>query len=63
MVETAQARAGNHCRFRRRFDLNRSAIRGILAEAVVNTVLVKIGNVFPEQPPQMLFVQRNHMVE
>ena len=63
MVETAQARAGNHRRFRTWLVLDRSAVRRVLAETVVNAVLVKIGNVLPEQASQMLFVQRNHMIE
>jgi len=63
MVETAQARAGKHRRFRARLLLDRSAIRCVLAETVVNAVLVKVGNVIPDQASQMLFVQRNHMVQ
>ena len=63
MMETAQARAGKHRRFRTGLGLNRPASRRILAETVVNAVLVKIGNVITHQASQMLFVQRNHMVE
>ena len=63
MMETTQSRVGKHCRFRTGLGLNRPASRRILAETVVNAVLVKIGNVITHQASQMLFVQRNHMVE
>jgi hypothetical protein len=63
MMETAQAGAGKHSRFRTRLVLNRPAIRRILAETIVNAVLVKIGHVITNQASQMLFVQRYHLVE
>jgi hypothetical protein len=56
MMETAQAHAGNDRRFRTRLVLNRPRIRRVLAETVVNAILMKIGDVFPDQPSQMLFV-------
>ena len=56
MMETAQAPATNDCRFRTRLVLNRPRIRRVLTETVVNTILMKIGDVFPDQPSQMLFV-------
>jgi hypothetical protein len=63
MMETAQASAGEHRRFRARLLLDRPAIRCVLAETIVNTVLVKIGNVIADQASQVLFVQRNHVIE
>ncbi len=63
MMETAQALARKHGRVRTGLGLNRPAIRRILAETVVNAVLVKIANVITHQASQMLFVQRNHLVE
>ena len=63
MMETAQAWAGKHRRFRTVLGLNRPVSRRILAQTVVNAVLVRIGNVITHQASQMLFVQRNHMVE
>jgi hypothetical protein len=56
MMETAQAHAGNDRSFRARLVLNRPVIRGVLAETVVNAILMKIGDVFADQPSQMLFV-------
>jgi hypothetical protein len=63
MMETAQARAGKHRRFRPRLLLDRSAIRCVLAETVVSALLVKVGNVSPDKASQMLFVQRNHIAQ
>jgi hypothetical protein len=63
MMETAQASAGKHRRFRARLLLDRPTIRCVLAETIVNTVLVKIGNIIADQASQVLFVQRNHVIE
>lgn len=55
MMQTAQARAGDHDRRRTRFPFDWPAMRCVFAERVVNAVLVKVGDVFPDQPPQMPF--------
>jgi hypothetical protein len=38
-------------------------MRRVFAKRVVNAVLPKIGDVFPDQPPQVPFVQRDHVVQ
>ena len=63
MMETAQARARNHRRLGRRLLLNWPAIRSALAEGVVNPIFAIIADVISDQPPKMLFVERNHVVE
>ncbi len=50
MVETAQARAGNHCCFRSELVLNRPAIRCVLVETVVNAVLLGRSSVWASDP-------------
>ena len=42
---------------------DRAAIRRILCQRVVNTVLMIVVHVIANQPPQMRFVQRDDMVE
>jgi hypothetical protein len=63
MMETAQARARNHRRLGRRLLLNWPAIRSVLVEGVVNPIFAIIADVISDQPPKMLFVERNHVVE
>ena len=63
MMQSAQARTGNHSRARRQFLIHWPTIRGVLAEAVVNPIFVKAGNVLPDEAPQVRFVQRDHVVQ
>ena len=35
----------------------------VLIEGIVNAVIVVVVHVIANEPPQMLFVQRDHMVE
>ena len=63
MMETAQARARSHRRLRTRLLFDRPAIRCVLTEAVVNPIFVKVGNVITHEAPQVLFVQRDHVIE
>src|SRR5262245_2612204 len=63
MVQTAQTRNGNQSRLGTRPLCQRAAIRCVLFQRVVNSVLVIIAHVIPDQPTQMLLIQRNHMVE
>jgi hypothetical protein len=62
-METAQTRTGNHDPVRRRLPLDLASIRGVLAQGVMNAVVVIIVHVVSDQPPQMLFVQRDDVVE
>jgi len=50
MMKTTQTRTGNQGRFRTRLLFDGPAIRRILAETVVNAVLVEVGNVIADQP-------------
>ena len=63
MMQTTQARAGNHRCPRLRFLLDWPAIRSVFVKRVVNAVLLKVSDVFSHQPPQMSFVERDHVIE
>lgn len=63
MMQTAQAFARNHRRPRTGLLLDRSALRGVLLKRIVNSVVLKIGNVLPDQPTQVLFVEWDHVSE
>ena len=63
MLQATQARPGSHSRARRLLLIHRPTIRGVLAEAVVNPIFVKVGNLLPDEAPQVRFVQRNHVVQ
>ena len=63
MMETAQTRTGNHSRVRTRLLFDWPAIRCVLIEAVVNPIFVKVGNVVTDEAPQVLFVQRDDVVQ
>ena len=63
MMQTAEARAGDYCRLGTRLFLYWPAPRGVFVERVVNAVLLKVGNVFPDQPTQVPFVERDHVIE
>ena len=63
MMETAQTRARDHRRLGRWLLLNWPAIRRILFQGVVNAVLVVIAHIITHEPAEMLFVQRDHMVQ
>jgi hypothetical protein len=43
--------------------LARGVIRGVLLQRVVDAVFVMVVDVIADQPPEMLFVQRDDMVE
>ena len=63
MMESAQAGLRNHDRIRRRLPLDRTAIRRVLIESIVDAILVVITDVVTYQPAEMLFVQRDDVVE
>ncbi len=54
MMQTAEARAGDYCRLGTRLFLYWPALRGVFVERVVNAGLLKVGNVFPDQPSKCL---------
>src|SRR5215467_10823985 len=63
MMQTAQTRNGNQSRLGTRSRFDRAAMRCVLFQRVMNSVLLIIAHVIPDQPAQMLPIQRNHMVE
>lgn len=63
MMQATQARTGNHGCPRRQLLMHCPTIRGILAEAVVNSIFVKVGNVLPDAARQVCIVQRDHVVQ
>ena len=63
MMETSQARRGDHGRVRCRPFLDRASVRGVFLQGVVNTVLVVVVHVIADQPPEMLLVQCDDMVQ
>jgi len=63
MMETTQARTGNHSRPRRCLLFDWPAVRCVFAKAAVNSIVVKVGNVITNEAPQVLFVQRDHVVQ
>ena len=63
MMETAQARARNQRRLVQRLALDRAVIRRVLLQGVVNAVVVVVVHVIADQPAEMLFVQRDDVVE
>ena len=62
MMETPYPRERNHFRTIAWVVLNGTPIRSVLAEPIVGAVRMVIANVVLNQPSQVLFVQRNHMV-
>ena len=63
MVQSAQPRAGNHGRVRCRFLLDRSTIRSVLCQGIVNPVFMMIVDVVADQPAKVLLIQRDHVIE
>ena len=63
MMKAAEPGTGDHCRSRRRPDLHWPSIRRVLIEGIVNPVVVVVVHVIANEPSEMLFVQRDDMVE
>lgn len=63
MMKTADSRERNHLRSVAWVVLNGTPIGSILAEPVMSSVPMLLANIVPNQPTQVLFVQRNHMVQ
>ena len=59
MMESAQPGARYHRCLRRLPLFDRPAIRGILPEAVVNPIVVKVGNVVTDEAPQVPVWSKN----
>jgi len=63
MVQSAQPRKRNHRRVCLRLALDRSALRRVLSQRVVNPVLVVIAHIVPKQTQKMTLVQSNNMIQ
>jgi hypothetical protein len=63
MMKAAESGAGDYCRSQRRLALHGPSIRRVLIEGIVNPVVVVVVHVIANEPPQVLFVQRDDMVE
>jgi hypothetical protein len=63
MMKSAEPWARDHDGRRRRPVFYRVAIRRVLVERIVNTVLLMVGDVFMNEPAQMTFIQRDDMIE
>jgi hypothetical protein len=63
MVKAAEPGTGDHRRGLRRLAFHWPSVRCVLIERIVNPVVVIVVHVITNEPPQMLFVQRDDMVE
>ena len=63
VVQTTQAGTGSHGRAHCRPFLDRAPARRVLFQGIVNAVLVVVVHVTANQPPEMLFVRRDDMIE
>jgi hypothetical protein len=63
MMKAAEPGTGDHCRSRRRLAVHLPSIRRVLIEGIVNPVVVVVVHVIANEPAQMLFVQRDDVVE
>ena len=63
MMKTTQARAGNHRRFRIPLRFDWPQIGCVFAERVVNAVFLIVHHIIANKAPQVLFVQRDHVVQ
>ena len=63
MMQSAQARRRNYGRFRGRPLFGRPAIGRVFAQAIVNSVFVMVVHVIADQSAEMLFVERDDVVE
>ena len=63
MMKAAESGAGDYCRSQRRLAFHWPSIRRVLIKGIVNSVVVVVVHVIANEPPQVLFVQRDDMVE
>src|SRR5260370_39413311 len=63
MMKSAEPCIGDHCSRRRRLAFHWPSIWRALIEGIVNPVVLVVVHVIANEPPQMLFVQRNDVVE
>ena len=63
MMKAAEPGAGDHRRSRRRPRLHGPSIRRVFFEGIVNPVVVIVADVIANEPPEMLFVECDDMIE
>ena len=63
MMKAAEPGTGDHRRSGRGSGLHWPSIRRVLIEGIVNPVVVMVVHVIANEPSEMLFVQRDDMVE
>jgi hypothetical protein len=63
MMKAAEPGTGDHRRGRRRLAFHWPSIRRVLIEGIVNPVAAMVVHVIANEPPQMLFVQSDDIVE
>src|SRR5437762_7897274 len=63
MMQTAESRFRDHFRTRGRPTFNPSPLGCVFSKRVVNPIFVMVRHVIPNQPSQMLLVQRDDMIE
>jgi hypothetical protein len=63
MMQAAEPGTGDHGRSQRRLAFHGPPIRRVLMEEIVNPVVVMVVHLIANEPPEMLFVHRDDMVE
>ena len=63
MVKTAEACAAGHLRSGCGPVFDRSSVRSIFLERIVSAIFLVIRHVFANEPPQMILIQRNDVIE
>jgi len=63
MMKATEPGTGDHRRRRRRLAFHCPSIRRVLVEGIVNPVVMMIVHVIANKPPEMLFFQRDDMIE
>ena len=63
MMKTAEPGTGGHLRIRRWLTLHWPSVWRVLIQGIVNPVIVVVFHVIANQPPQMPFVQCDHVVQ
>jgi hypothetical protein len=63
MMKATEPGTGDHRRRRRRLAFHWPPIRRILIQGIVNPVVVIVADVIANQPPEMLFVECDDMIE
>lgn len=63
MIKTAQPGDGNHGRAACRLTVHGPSVRRVFIQGVVNPILMIVVHVLANETPQMVFVQRDDVVE